>query len=227
MIKFSFSIVLLFSFLSSCKSDNKTKSSQLNKELKQELENILFLDQTVRGLIKNDIPKEKKDKFLSILNLSQTDIEGAKIYDVMREIDSVNLIKVEKLIEKYGYPSKALVGEPANKCVFYVIQHSDEIGEYLPLIRKAAKDGDISKTALAMMEDRNLMLKGLEQIYGTQIKGQYNSNGEWVYFLWPVKNADSINHWREQAGFETTIEAYLNDMDVEFKLYNLDDLNDF
>lgn len=77
-----------------------------------------------------------------------------------------------------------------------------------------------------MMEDRNLMEQGLEQIYGTQIKGKANKKGEWIYFLWPIKNADSIDTWRKQVGFKKSLEEYLKDMDVEFKLYQINELND-
>jgi hypothetical protein len=52
---------------------------------------------------------------------------------------TVNLESVEEIINKYGYPSKSIVGEAANKTIFYVIQHSKKIDKYLPLIRKATK----------------------------------------------------------------------------------------
>jgi len=68
------------------------------------------------------------------------------------------------------------------------------------------------------------MYQGVEQIYGTQIKGQANKKGEWVYFLWPIKNADSINIRRKEAGFKQTIEEYAKEMNVEFKLYKINEL---
>jgi hypothetical protein len=70
--------------------------------------------------------------------------------------------------------------------IFYVIQHSKKIDKYLPLIRKQQKNGDVAATSLALMEDRNLMYK-VEQIYGTQIKGQTNKRGEWIYFYGQLK----------------------------------------
>ena len=84
----------------------------------------------------------------------------------------------------------------------------------------------MSKTSLALTEDRNLMYKGVEQVYGTQIKGQANKKGEWIYYLWPIKSIDSINIWRKEVGFEQTLEEYLKEMDIEFKLYKINDLKD-
>lgn len=220
--------LLFIIILNSCKGKNETNSENfsINIELKNKLETILLKDQGIREIVNGNLSDERKTELLTKLNLKETDIKGNKKFLLMNRIDSLNLLEVENIIKNYGYPSKSLVGKPANKAVFYVIQHSEKIEKYLPLIRKAAENGDISKTSLALTEDRNLMYKGLEQIYGTQIKGKANKNGEWIYFLWPIKNIDSINIWRKEVGFEQNIEEYLIEMDVEFKLYKINELKD-
>ena len=222
-----FFYILILAF-NSCKQTKKSNLEQvkINIELKDKLEAILLKDQGIREIVNGNLTNERKINLLNEMKLNETDIEGSKRFDLMREIDSINLIETETIIRNYGYPGKSLVGEPANKAVFYVIQHSNKIDKYLPLIRKATENGDIAKTSLAMMEDRNLMDKGIEQLYGTQIKGQANKNGEWIYFLWPIKKADSINIWRKEMGFEQNVEEYAKEMDVEFKLYRIDELNE-
>ncbi|TKD61916.1 DUF6624 domain-containing protein [Flavobacterium sp. ASW18X] len=207
------------------KKDNSEKEN-INLELKSTLESILIKDQGIREIVNGNLSDKRKTELLTQMNLSENDIDGNRKFNLMRKIDSINIVEVENIIDKFGYPSKSLVGEPANKAIFYVIQHSNKINKYLPLIREATKNGDISQTSLAMMEDRNLMEQGLEQIYGTQIKGQANRKGEWIYFLWPIKNVDSINVWRKQAGFVQTVEEYLKEMDVEFKLYEINELSE-
>jgi len=221
-------LIILSIIFSSCKGENEINSKEIkiNVELKSKLETILKKDQGIREIVNGNLSNERKVKLLSELNLKETDIEGNKKFELMREIDSLNLLETENIIKNYGYPGKSLVGEPANKAVFYVIQHSDKLDKYLPLIRKAAENGDISKTSLALAEDRNLMYQGLEQIYGTQIKGQANKKGEWIYYLWPIRNIDSINIWRKEVGIEQTLEEYLKEMDVEFKLYKINELKD-
>ena len=198
----------------------------MNPELKKELERIYLMDQGIRELADGNVSGERRAELLRKMDLDEKDIEGRKVFAVEREIDSLNLIKVEKIIREHGYPGKSLVGEPANKAVFAVIQHSDKISQYLPLVRKAAEEGEISKTYLAMMEDRNLMDQGLEQIYGTQIKGQANKDGEWVLFLWPVKNPETVNTLRKNMGIKTTVEEYLESVDMEIKFYKLDEIDD-
>lgn len=223
-------IYILIAFIASCsvkQNDmNNLSNNKFNTKLKNKLEYILLKDQGIRELLGENLSVERKSKLLSEMNLDNKDLEGNKKYSLIREIDSTNLLEIESIIKKYGYPSKAIVGEPANKAIFYVIQHSKKIEEYLPLIKKAFENGDIPKTSFAMMEDRNLMYKGLEQIYGTQIKGKQNKKGEWIYFLWPIKNADSINIWRKNAGFDESIEEYIKEMKVEFKLYKINELNE-
>lgn len=224
-------IFLMLSFvIISCVANKKNTThfaqSKINIDLREKLETILLKDQGIREILNGNISAERKAQLLSEMKISENDLEGNKKYSLIREIDSTNLVAVEEIINKYGYPSKSLVGEPANNAIFYVIQHSEKIDKYLPLIRKATKSGDIATTSLALMEDRNLMYKGVEQIYGTQIKGQANKKGEWVYFLWPITNPDSINIRRKEAGFSQTIEEYVKEMDVEFKLYNLNELKD-
>ena len=217
-------VLIVFTNCTQKKSENSDKV-QLNIELKDKLENILLTDQGIREIISGNFTDERKSELLAKMNLSEGDIEGEKKFKLMREIDSINIIEVEKIIKKYGYPGKSLVGEPANEAVFYVVQHSEKINKYLPLIRKATENGDISKTALAMMEDRSLVQQGLEQLYGTQINGKVGKEGKWIYFLWPVKNADSLNMWRKQVGFEQTIEESLKAMNLELKFYKLEEID--
>lgn len=98
--------------------------------------------------------------------------------------------------------------------------------QHLPLVRKAVEEGEISKTYLAMIQDRNLMDQGLEQIYGTQIKGQANKEGEWVFFLWPVKDPEKVNFLRKNMGIKSTVKEYLERMDMEVRFYTLDEIDD-
>jgi hypothetical protein len=221
------SLMWSFAFISCVvnkKDPSNFRQSKINIKLQQKLETILLKDQGIRELLSSNISAERKIQLLFEMEISERDLEGNKKYSLIREIDSTNLVAVERIIKKYGYPSKSIVGETPNKAIFYVIQHSKKVDEYLPLIRKATKNGNIASTSLALMEDRNLMYKGVEQIYGTQIKGQANKKGEWVYFLWPIKNADSINIRRKEAGFKLTIEEYAKEMDVEFKFYKINEL---
>src|SRR5688500_6785898 len=86
---------------------------------------------------------------------------------IMNTIDKKNTERIEKIIDKYGYPGKSLVGEPENTAAFFAIQHSPKIKQYFPLIEKAARDKEIPFVNYALMLDRKLVQEGKEQIYGT------------------------------------------------------------
>jgi hypothetical protein len=128
-------------------------------------------------------------------------------------IDKQNLVFVERVIKEHGYPGKTLVGEPTNEAAWYVIQHSDKIATYFPVIKAAGAKGDLPMPLVAMMEDRLLMQQNKPQLYGTQGCGvrMYDEAKDSIYhktYIWPVKDAVQVTQRRQQAGFTTSLESY-------------------
>ncbi len=210
--------------LASCKTQTK-----LDKNLKTELDEIMRLDQSYRMLFENNISSIKKDSLIKSLNISKENFQN-KGWRLVDKQDSINLVKVEKIIAKYGYPGKSLVGEPTNKSAWFVIQHSDKIQQYLPIIKKAAEKKEIPFTNYATMLDRYLMKKKEEQIYGSQGYGVFRKNSEGkeesIDIIWPIKNPDKINELRKKSGFKQTIEEYAKDLYGEefiFKHYTIEE----
>jgi hypothetical protein len=135
-------------------------------------------------------------------------------------------VRVEAIIKQYGYPGKSLVGTPANEAAFYVIQHSDHIDQYIPIIKKAAEQKELSFTLYAMMLDRSLMYNRKEQIYGTQAKGFETidkATGKKIFkmIIWPVQNPKTVNALRKKAGFDQTIEENAQRLGVEYEVLTL------
>jgi hypothetical protein len=121
-------------------------------------------------------------------------------------LDSVNMIFVENYFRQKGYPGKSVVGEESSLVAWNVLQHNpDKIPLYLPLVKKAAEEGEIPKTSAAMMEDRYLMMEGKAQVYGTQGMSYDDERGS---FIWPIENPETVNQRRKDAGFNESIEAY-------------------
>ena len=194
----------------------------LNFDLKDELNEIYKLDQGVREIYFAET-KEEKDALAETLNLPIQD-DALGYMKVWNDVDSLNLIKVEEIIKEHGYPGKSIVGEPANETVWYVIQHSSKISDYLSLIKEAAANGDLDKDLVAMMEDRNLMQEGNEQIYGTQGTTLGRNSNNPIDIIWPIKDPLNVNKLREEAGFKETVESYAKRLygeDFEFKNYTL------
>ncbi len=224
------SALFVISILISCQPDKKKESkdteTSINIELQKQLEAIRLKDQGIRQLLDPNITDDKKQHLLDTLNISPDNFEENK-YKIYMSYDSANLADVEKIFNEFGYPGKSLVGKRTSVVPFLVIQHSDKIEKYLPLIKSAGEQGEISMKMVVMMEDRYLMEKGEEQMYGTQVMSKRTENGEMIQFVWPIKNPDSVNILRKSVGFKSTLEEYVQRFGIEYKKYTLEEVNNF
>ncbi len=218
-------LLFVFVFISSLVHSQNS----LNLKLKSELDKILKSDQILREYLDYDTSKERKTVIMKELGYENEALFKDNVIPLMIKNDSINVMKVEKIIASYGYPGKSLVGEPTNEAAWYVIQHSKKIAQYLPLIEKAAEKGEIPFTRFAMMQDRYLTQQGKEQIYGTQVQGKQITNKntgfkEFFYYVSPIKNPEKVNELRKQAGFTTTVEENAERMEVKYRVYTLDEI---
>ena len=113
--------------------------------------------------------------------------------------DSINLIKITEILNKYGWVGSDKVGEQANQTLFAVIQHSDlkTQQKYLPMMREAVKIGNANGSALALLEDRVALREGKRQIYGSQI--DYDNETNKSYIL-PLEDPDNVDKRRAEVG---------------------------
>jgi len=204
-------------------------SQEINKDLKNKLAQIQKKDQGYRELSKGGISEINKTALLKELNLTEKEFQE-KERELFERNDSLNLIEVEQIIAEHGYPGKSLVGEPENEAAWFVIQHSNKIEKYYPLIEKAGKKGELDITKVAMMKDRLLMDQGKVQIYGTQGKTIFltenpKSQDDLKVIIWPIKNPKSVNKLRQKTGFKTSIEEYANKLNIDYKIYTLEEVN--
>ena len=146
---------------------------------------------------------EERAKLGKEMGLDEADYSG-NIWEKQVALDSSNLTYIERIFTEHGYPGKSLVGVPTNQAAWYVIQHSDKIPTYLDMMKEAGKKDELPFRMVAMMEDRYLMSQEQEQIYGTQGTTYGNSPS----FIWPIKDAATVNERRKEAGFSMDIEEY-------------------
>ena len=145
-------------------------------------------------------------------------------------IDSSNIRFIDSLMAVQGYPGKTLVGEPANKAAWYVIQHSNRIDQFLPQIQAAAEAGELPYRLYAMMLDRSLMQQDKPQLYGTQGMSFFMGTPGEVSLIWPIEDAANVDARRLEAGFEQTLEAYGKDLfgpEFEYRAYSLEEALEF
>lgn len=218
-------LCVVFIFLSVC----VFSQGKINESLKTELDSILKSDQILREYSDSKTSDERKNKILKETGFTKEQLAGNNVWMIVNVQDSINLIKIEKIILEFGYPGKSLVGEPTNESAWYVIQHSKKIKQYLPLVEKATKEGEISFVLYAKMLDRYLVQQGKEQLYGTQGQGKLVTNKEtgqkeFFNYISPIQDPSKVNKRRKKAGFETTVEQNAKDMGIEYKIYTLDEI---
>jgi hypothetical protein len=167
---------------------NRDKGNpKLNKALVDELDTINIDDQADRIAIK---AIQKKYGFNS-------KEEGA-IWKIIKTKDSINLIKIKRILDKYGWVGPDIAGEEGNNTIWGVIQHADvkTQQQYLPIIREALKAGNAKGPQVAMLEDRVAMRTGKKQIYGSQVINDKAGN----YYIGPLEDPDNVDKRRAEVG---------------------------
>lgn len=123
-------------------------------------------------------------------------------------IDSINMLKIEKLINDYGYPGADKVGEELKSVAAFVILHNPNKQEkYLNLLWKESRQGNVDKREVAILDDRINMLKGKKQKYGTAMK--YEPDGvdsltgatKTKLAIWPIASFKDLDRRRERVGW--------------------------
>jgi hypothetical protein len=188
-----------------------------NPRLKHELDSLYRLDQLYRKAMFADKKQHVVDSLATALHLPVTEVQQ-KLVSLMQAADSSDMRRVRAIIQRYGYPGKTLVGTPTNKAAFYVIQHSNSIPRYLPLIKQAADKGELPFRLYAMMLDRHLINMGKPQLYGTQGFG-YNGQPP---FIWPIEDPAHVNERRQKAGFDLSVEQDAQRMNIPYHVLTIE-----
>ena len=124
--------------------------------------------------------------------------ESKALWKMIAEKDSVDLVKVTKILDEFGWLGADVVGERGNTTLFLVIQHSDikVQQKYLPVMRDAVKNGKANPADLALLEDRVALREGRKQIYGSQVR--FDANGE--FWVSPLEDPDHVDARRAEVG---------------------------
>ena len=177
----------------------------LDKPLVAVLDTIYQLDQSYRRQI-----SEIEEKF-------GRDSEEMKAHwKIIQKTDSINLIKIKKILDEQGWLGSKIIGNQGNNTLFLVIQHSNLETQlkYLPMMREAVKFGNAKASSLALLEDRVALRQGKRQVYGSQI-GKDPETGE--FYVSPLIEPQKVNERRAEVGLGT-IEDYLKNWNLTWDI---------
>ena len=203
--------------------------STINKPLKHELDSIYAVDHEWRIMLLSSDIHYHPDTLAKRFGIRRQQVVH-EVHKRRLQADSTNQVRMRQILKQYGYPGKSLVGEPTNEAAWYIIQHSDTIGKYLPLIKKAAEKGEMPFYLYAQMLDRQLMREGKEQLYGTQaysflvVNPKTGRREGQPTFVWPIKDVAGVNERRQKAGFPTTVEQNAANLGIPYRVLTLQDV---
>jgi hypothetical protein len=189
-----------------------TTGSLIKKELYKEgiLASEIFLKNELRATTLNDsvieIVRQLNASITnygdSIVRAEKTFGKNSKEYQRSISMSNLNAIKVfdtiDKLVSKYGYPGKSLVG--AEYAIVFSIISTAGLKykeKYYDLIIDAADKAELDWSDVAFFVDKVKVAKKEKQVYGTQYKILDGS-----ILFYPLENKELLNTRRKKAGLE-------------------------
>ncbi|MCG2431865.1 DUF6624 domain-containing protein [Aequorivita xiaoshiensis] len=187
--------------LDKVKANKEKAEANLDKPLVAILDTIYQEDQGLRRQISKVEEKYGRDSDEMIAHWKK-----------ISERDSINLIKIKKILDERGWLGPDVIGNQGNITLFLVIQHSDQAVQekYLPMMREAVTKGNARPSNLALLEDRVALGQGKRQIYGSQI-GRNPETGE--YFVSPLIDPENVDKRRAEVGLGP-IEGYISNWNM-------------
>ncbi|WP_017167538.1 DUF6624 domain-containing protein [Xanthomonas phaseoli] len=142
--------------------EQPARQQSMNASYRQQLLALADVDQKIRAEIRGAVTAQQ-------LQANQ----GAAKEMAMRLVASQreNQAALSRLIDQFGFPDIPSVGEDGAHAGFLIAQHSTDRAfrdDFLQKMQAAAQRGAYSTADLALFIDRNLIMSGKPQRYGTQ-----------------------------------------------------------
>ena len=111
-------------------------------------------------------------------------------------LDQQTSAAVKDILDRFGLPTKSMVGAKGADALFLVVQHSATLQQRVLDLAKRAPPGEVPPSALAMLEDRVLTHSGKPQLYGSQFSITPDGLARFAPFMDP----GGLAARRERAG---------------------------
>jgi hypothetical protein len=130
--------------------------------------------------------------------------------------DSMNLEKVKKMIQKYGWLGYDEIGNDCNFILFNTIQKADLQTQvaYFPIVKAAVKNKKALKVHEVYLQDRIYLNQGRRQIYGSQVLLDPETE---KYFVLPLEEPESVDKRRAEVGLQPMAD-YINKWDLKWNI---------
>ncbi len=156
--------------------------TQLNKQFAQRLLEMVREDETVRT------------------DLLNRGVLFGGYHPEMERVHNANADSLEVLLNDYGWPSQALVGDEAAKAAWLVVQHAISKPQFqrrcLSLLKEESQNRRFEASLVATLEDRIAVFEGRPQTYGTQF--DWDTQGEMSAV--PIVDPENVDARRLSVG---------------------------
>jgi len=195
---------LFFSCFTACSQLSGNIKSQHLDSVTKALEAIYETDQAPRAAIDTIAQK-----------FGHNSEQMRNLWKRIHTLDSINLLKVSALLDRYGWLSEEEVSARAHDALWLVIQHSNLKTQlkYLPLLQAAVKEGKAKAKRYAYLVDRVHTSQGKFQVYGSQF--QVNPSGH--TFVYPIADEPNVNQRRIQMGLDS-LEISARELGLNYKV---------
>lgn len=126
---------------------------------------------------------------------------GARVTDTtyirrLVSLDSSLAATMSGILERYGLPTKSLVGPEGSDAGMLIVQHNWPLQERVLAMAKSAPRGQISPEKLAILEDRVLVHQGKPQRLGSQ----FTARPDGVFTFAPLADTTKLDARRAAVG---------------------------
>ena len=123
---------------------------------------------------------------------------------LLMKLDQETSAEVKEILDRFGLPTRSMVGPVGTTSVFLVVQHSATLQQRVLDLAKRAPEGEVPPSSFAMLEDRVLNNLGKLQVYGTQ----FSITAEGVAKFAPIVDPRALAARRARAGLPP-LDVYL------------------
>lgn len=197
---FFFSIMVFFV---ACNSEANKPITELQVELSKSID---------------DMANRDKQMQLNMIQFSgATEAELDNVIKIREQVYEKHALEIDKILDKYGYPSYEIVGRNSTDNFFTLVQHSSKFPEIkkkaLAKMEEKLNSSNFEKGQYILLSDQIAFEQKQASQYGTIVN--FKENGQ-AFLDFP---SDSIEVNRAKMGMDS-LKFYLNRKTIEFYKQN-------
>ncbi len=138
-------------------------------------------------------------------------VESGELFDgyapEMESVHRANAVELAKVLDRFGWPGRSLVGEEAAAAAWTIAQHAISLPDFQRRCRRAleraVEEGEAEPEHYARLTDRIRFNERRPQVYGTI----FDWDEEDRLSPWPIEDADNVDDRRSRNGLPPLAES--------------------